>query len=81
MTMTKPTKAWYRQQAQAQCHESGVVEVAANAPVSMSKHGAYVQAWVWIPHPDNEEDQEEAAFMATVNAVDELAKRKHPLRE
>jgi hypothetical protein len=47
----------YRQLARAKWAEEGELEIDDNAPVSLGpdNEGAYVQAWVWVDKP--EEDQ------------------------
>jgi hypothetical protein len=39
----------YRGRAREMYQEEGRVEVDAEARVSASNDGAYVQAWVWVP--------------------------------
>jgi len=56
MASHMPT-AWYLEQAKALYHDEGRIEVDNGAPVSRNEergidHGAYVQAWVWVPDPE-----------------------------
>lgn len=45
---------WFREQARAQRHCEGDIEIDDNAPVSIGNdRGAYVQAWVWVPADDD----------------------------
>lgn len=48
--------AQYRQEAKDRYHDEGTIEVDDNATVSQSDDGAYVQAWVWAPKPNVEEE-------------------------
>jgi hypothetical protein len=59
---SRMSTAWYRQQAKGTFHEEGRIEVDDGAPVSRNSergtdHGAYVQAWVWVPDPEPERNR------------------------
>ena len=60
--VSRMPSAWYRTQARAVYQDEGRVEIDDNAPVSRNKerkfdHGAYVQAWVWVPDPEPTESR------------------------
>jgi hypothetical protein len=41
---------WFRDRAKESYHEEGKIEIDDDAHVSTNGgHGAYVQAWVWVP--------------------------------
>lgn len=54
-----PGDSWCRLQATKKFYDEGFFEIDDSAPVSRAEgnpdRGAYVQAWVWIPDPDEEE--------------------------
>jgi len=46
---------WYRARAKQFYHEEGEIEVDHNALVSRGDgHGAYVEAWVWVPDDETQ---------------------------
>jgi hypothetical protein len=54
---SRMASAWYRTQARTLYQDEGRIEVDDNALVSRNAecgfdHGAYVQAWVWVPDPE-----------------------------
>lgn len=55
------TDADYRALAKKKYEDEGVLEIDDNAKVSISEdpqgvRGAYVQAWVWVDAPEQDED-------------------------
>ncbi|MBV5324882.1 MAG: hypothetical protein J0626_06220, partial [Rhodospirillaceae bacterium] len=55
------TTAEYIQKAKKLYERDGEIEVDDNAKVSEgSDPGAYVQAWVWVPNPEAETEDDEA---------------------
>ncbi|HEV8146431.1 MAG TPA: hypothetical protein VGP79_08625 [Bryobacteraceae bacterium] len=57
MKIDEKSDQWFRSRATELYHEDGEIEVAHDAPVSRGDdEGAYVQAWVWIPLDEEEDD-------------------------
>ncbi len=49
---------WYRERAKELYSVDGKVEVDSNARISRGDdHGAYVEAWVWVPDDDDLKDE------------------------
>lgn len=54
--VAKKPRQWWLDEARRLHSEEGTLEVDDNAQVSPGDGGAYVQAWVWVPLDDEEED-------------------------
>jgi hypothetical protein len=49
---------WYRDRAKERYCFNGEIEVDSNARISRGDdHGAYVEAWVWVPDEDDLADE------------------------
>jgi hypothetical protein len=46
-----------REKAKRLHEKEGEIEIDEDATVSRSKDGAYVAAWVWVPHKEEEEPE------------------------
>ena len=38
-------------------HEDGTIEIDDNAQISVGDEGTWVQAWVYVPHEEGEDDE------------------------
>lgn len=38
-------------------HEDGTIEIDDNAQTSVGDEGTWVQAWVYVPHEEGEDDE------------------------
>lgn len=38
-------------------HEDGSIEIDDNAQISVGDEGTWVQAWVYVPHEEGEDDE------------------------
>lgn len=48
---------WFIAQAKGDFEDEGTLEIDEGAPISRGgNNGAYVQAWVWVPLPDEEDE-------------------------
>ena len=50
------TDAQYREKAKKLFEVEGELEFDEDAVISTGDHGAYVQAWVWVPEEDKYAD-------------------------
>ena len=54
--MKRKLRAWYIKQARKFYGSTNEIEVDPNAKVSGSEDGAWVQAWVWVDAPEEENE-------------------------
>ena len=45
------------QKARELYHEDGTIEIDDNAQISVGDEGTWVQAWVYVPHEEGEDDE------------------------
>ena len=52
-----PHMGWFRDEAKKSFHDEGTIEIDDNARVNCvdGNEGAYVQAWVWVDAPEEED--------------------------
>lgn len=50
---------WFRVRAKEMYYQEGKIEVDSNARISRGDdEGAYVEAWVWVPFREEEEEDD-----------------------